>query len=113
MVSLCSCGCPRTCCVDQVDLEFRSSCLCLTNADYMHQHLLRFNENLHLSVFRPISYHQTGASDDEKESSHPELPIWDRTEDFCDMLPVCSLWWRLGHEATVLPKGYCFQASFL
>lgn len=35
-----------------------------------------------------------GASDDEKEISHPS---WDRTEDFCDMLPVCNLWRRLGH----------------
>lgn len=104
MVSLCSCGCPRTHCVDQVDLELRVFCLCLTNADYMHQHQLRFNENLQLSVFRPISYHQTGASDDENESSHLELPIRDRTKDFCDVLPVCSLWRRLGHEATFL-KG--------
>lgn len=38
MVSLCSPGCLRTCSVDQPDLEFRVFGLCLTNADYMHQH---------------------------------------------------------------------------
>lgn len=66
MLSLCSCGCPRTCCVDQVGLKLRVFCLYFPNADYMHQHQPRVNENLQLSVFTPISYHQTGAPDDEK-----------------------------------------------
>lgn len=59
-------------------------------------------------MFRPLSYHQTGASNDEKETSRPELPIWGRTEDFCDVLPVCRLWWRLGHE---VPPRFCQRVN--
>jgi hypothetical protein len=41
-----------------------------------------------------------------KESSHPELPTWDRTEDFCDMLrlqPVVEA--EAGRNTTILSKG--------